>query len=120
VARARTAVPGEVHDVPIHVLIGAAVVTGVLQHLVDAGEILSFFLAHAVIGFVREGRADAAMAAIRSMLAPHAALLRDGHRPTVHGADPVPGDIVLLEAGDKALRICECWRRGAVRHKRRS
>jgi len=72
--------------------------------------ILAVVLANAAIGFVQEGRAEAAMAAIRQMLAPRAAVLRDGHRASVDGADLVPGDIVLLEAGDKVpadLRVIE-------------
>ena len=98
------------HNVLIYVLIGAAVVTGALQHWVDTGVILAVVLANAVIGFIQEGKAEAAMAAIRNMLAPRAAVLRDGHRVTVDGADLVPGDIVLLEAGDKVpadLRVLE-------------
>ena len=53
---------------------------------------------------------EAAMVAIRGMLAPRAAVLQDGARVTVDGADLVPGDIVLLEAGDKVpadLRVLE-------------
>ena len=98
------------HNVLIYVLIGAAVVTGALQHWVDTGVILAVVLANAVIGFVQEGKAEAAMAAIRGMLAPHAAVLREGRRISVDGADLVPGDIVLLEAGDKVpadLRVLE-------------
>jgi calcium-translocating P-type ATPase len=98
------------HNVLIYVLIGAAVVTGSLQHWVDTSVILAVVLANAVIGFIQEGKAEAAMAAIRSMLAPKAAVLRDGHRVTVDGADLVPGDIVLLEAGDKVpadLRVIQ-------------
>jgi len=98
------------HNVLIYVLIGAAVVTGALQHWVDTGVILAVVLANAVIGFIQEGKAEAAMAAIRAMLAPKAAVLRDGHRVSVDGADLVPGDIVLLEAGDKVpadLRVIE-------------
>jgi len=98
------------HNVLIYVLLGAAVVTGTLQHWVDTGVILAVVLANAVIGFVQEGKAEAAMAAIRNMLAPRAAVLRDGHRETLDGADIVPGDIVLLEAGDKVpadLRVLE-------------
>ena len=89
------------NNVLIYVLLGAAVVTGVLQHWVDTGVILAVVLANAVIGFIQEGKAEAAMAAIRDMLAPHASVMRDGVRVTVDGADIVPGDIVLLEAGDK-------------------
>ena len=98
------------HNVLIYVLLGAAVVTGALQHWVDTGVILAVVLANAMIGFVQEGKAEAAMAAIRNMLAPRAAVLRDGRRVTLDGANLVPGDIVLLEAGDKVpadLRVLE-------------
>ncbi len=98
------------HNVLIYVLIGAAVVTGALQHWVDTGVILAVVLANAIIGFIQEGKAEAAMAAIRGMLAPKAAVLRGGNRVTLDGADLVPGDIVLLEAGDKVpadLRVLE-------------
>ena len=98
------------HNVLIYVLLGAAVVTAALQHWVDTGVILAVVLANAVIGFVQECKAEAAMAAIRQMLAPHAAVLRDGRRVSVNGADLVPGDIVLLEPGDKVpadLRLIE-------------
>ena len=98
------------HNVLIYVLLAAAVVTGALQHLVDTGVILAVVLANAVIGFIQEGKAEAAMAAIRGMLAPRAAALRDGARITLDGADLVPGDIVLLESGDKVpadLRVLQ-------------
>lgn len=98
------------HNVLIYVLLGAAVVTAILQHWVDTGVILAVVCANAVIGFIQEGKAEAAMAAIRQMLAPRAAVLRDGQRLTVDGAEIVPGDIVLVEAGDKVpadLRVIE-------------
>jgi len=98
------------NNVLIFVLIGAAIVTGALQHWIDTGVILAVVLANAVIGFLQEGKAETAMAAIRQMLAPRAAVLRDGRRVTVDGATLVPGDIVLLEAGDKVpadLRVIE-------------
>jgi len=98
------------NNVLIFVLIGAAIVTGALQHWIDTGVILAVVLANAVIGFLQEGKAETAMAAIRQMLAPRAAVLRDGRRVTVDGATLVPGDIVLLEAGDKVpadLRLIE-------------
>jgi calcium-translocating P-type ATPase len=101
---------GQFNNVLIYVLLGAAVVTGALQHWVDTGVILAVVLANAVIGYLQEGKAEAAMAAIRGMLAPRAAVLRDGRRAAVDGADLVPGDVVLLEAGDKVpadLRVIE-------------
>ena len=101
---------GQFHNALIYVLLGAAAVTASLGHWVDTGVILAVVLVNALIGFVQEGKAEEAMAAIRSMLAPRAAVLRDGLRTTVDGERIVPGDVVLLEAGDKVpadLRVIE-------------
>jgi calcium-translocating P-type ATPase len=98
------------HNILIYVLLGAAAITGAMRHWIDTAVILAVVVANAVIGFVQEGKAEAAMAAIRGMLAPKAAVLRDGRRVSVDGKDLVPGDVVLLEAGDKTpadLRLIE-------------
>lgn len=92
----------------IYVLVTAAFVTGALGHLVDTSVILAVVLVNAVIGFVQEGRAEQALSAIRDMLAPEARVLRDGVRANVPAEGLVPGDIVLLEPGDRVpadLRI---------------
>ncbi|MAD14860.1 MAG: carbonate dehydratase [Alteromonadaceae bacterium] len=89
------------HNILIYVLIGSAVITAVLGHWIDMSVILGVVIANAVIGFIQEGKAEQAMNAIRQMLAPHANVFRDGERKNVDGVDLVPGDIVLLEAGDK-------------------
>ena len=89
------------HNVLIYVLIASAAVTAALQHWVDTGVILAVVFANAVIGFVQEGRAEQAMDAIRGMLAPRSAVLRDGRRQSIDAAELVPGDIVLVEAGDR-------------------
>jgi calcium-translocating P-type ATPase len=89
------------HNVLVYVLLAACIVTGALQHWVDTAVILAVVLANAVIGYLQEGKAETAMAAIRQMLAPRATALRDGRRVAVDAADIVPGDVVLLEAGDK-------------------
>lgn len=94
----------------ILVLIAAAVITGILQHWIDTAVILAVVIINAVIGFVQEGKAEAAMDSLRDMLAPRANVLRDGARAAVAAVDLVPGDIVLLEAGDKVpadLRLIE-------------
>jgi magnesium-transporting ATPase (P-type) len=89
------------HHLLIYVLLGSAAVTAALGHLVDTGVILAVVVANAVIGFVQEGRAESAMEAIRQMLAPRASVLRDGHRRSLDVPQIVPGDIVLLEPGEK-------------------
>ncbi|AWI82881.1 carbonate dehydratase [Alloyangia pacifica] len=87
------------NNVLIYVLIGSAMVTAALHHWVDTGVILAVVLINAVIGFVQEGRAEDAMAAIRRMLAPRTLVLRDGKRKSIDVAGLVPGDIVFVDAG---------------------
>ncbi|MEM1429886.1 MAG: HAD-IC family P-type ATPase [Pseudomonadota bacterium] len=85
----------------IYVLLAAAAVTAALGHWVDTGVILAVVLVNAAIGFVQEGRAEQALAAIKDMLAPEARVLRDGRRALVPAEHLVPGDVVLLEPGDR-------------------
>lgn len=89
------------HNILIYVLIGSAAITATLDHLLDTFVILAVVVANAIIGFLQEGKAEKAMDAIRQMLAPYASILRCGERRSVQGEALVPGDVVLLEAGDK-------------------
>lgn len=101
------------HNVLIYVLIASAVVTAFMQHWVDTGVIVAVVLGNAVVGFLQEGRAEEAMNAIRGMLAPHATVLRDGRRTSIDACEIVPGDLVLVEAGDRSpadLRLLEARR----------
>ncbi|RRQ24714.1 cation-transporting P-type ATPase [Guyparkeria sp. SCN-R1] len=98
------------HNILIYVLLGAATVTALLGHGIDTAVIVAVVLANALIGFIQEGRAEQAMDAIRHMLALKAAVVRDGQRQAIPGDELVPGDIVLLEAGDRVpadLRLLE-------------
>ncbi|GAA5236448.1 HAD-IC family P-type ATPase [Verticiella sediminum] len=85
----------------IYFLLGSAVLAFALGHRVDAVVILLVVGVNAVVGFVQEGRAEDALSALHAMLAPQAHVWRDGRRVTVPVEAVVPGDIVLLEAGDK-------------------
>ena len=58
-------------------------------------------LINAIVGFIQEGKAEKALNAIRKMISPHASTLRDGRRTSLPVEDLVPGDVVLLEAGDR-------------------
>jgi magnesium-transporting ATPase (P-type) len=89
------------HNILIYVLLAAAAITALMGHWVDTAVIGAVVVINALIGFLQEGKAESAMAALRHMLAPHAHVLRDGKRITIDGHDLVPGDIVLVEPGDK-------------------
>ncbi len=89
------------HNILIYVLCGCVAVTSALGHWIDAGVIFAVVLANALIGFIQEGKAEKEMDAIRGMLAPRANVIRGGERICMDGENLVPGDIVLLEAGDK-------------------
>jgi len=89
------------HSALIYVLLAAAAAAGVLGHVLDAVVILAVVAVNAVVGFLQEGKAERALAAIRSLVSPKAHVLREGERRSVPVADLIPGDVVLLEAGDR-------------------
>lgn len=89
------------HNILIYVLLGCAGITMMLDHIVDTLVIVAVVFANAGIGFFQEGKAEKAMDSIRRMLALRSSVVRDGNRRTIEGELLVPGDIVLLEAGDK-------------------
>jgi len=84
----------------IILLIVAAVISLALGEMVDALAILAIVVLNAVLGVVQESKAEQALAALKKMSAPTAQVLRDGHQQTIAARELVPGDIVLLEAGN--------------------
>ncbi|RKZ65330.1 MAG: hypothetical protein DRQ48_11720, partial [Gammaproteobacteria bacterium] len=89
------------HNVLIYVLLASGVTVAILGHWIDAGVILAVVVINAIIGFIQEGKAEDALRAIRRMLSPKAMVLRDGQRQTIASDELIPGDIVLLQSGDK-------------------
>ncbi|HRN61475.1 MAG TPA: HAD-IC family P-type ATPase, partial [Luteimonas sp.] len=89
------------NDPLILFLLAAGVVAFVLDHRIDAAVIVAVVAVNAIVGFVQEGKAEQALSALRSMLAPTARVLRGGTRVQVAAEALVPGDVLLLEAGDR-------------------
>ncbi|MGF1613834.1 MAG: HAD-IC family P-type ATPase [Gammaproteobacteria bacterium] len=83
------------------VLIAAGTVTVFLREWVDAGVIFGVVLVNAVVGFIQEGKAEAALAALVRIVAAEATVLRGGTRKRISAEELVPGDVVVLAAGDK-------------------
>jgi Ca2+-transporting ATPase len=97
----RSRLLGPFRDFMIVVLLAAAVLSGVIGDLTDTIAILVIVVLNAVISIVQEWRADHALAALRKLAAPHARVRRAGEHQTVAVEHLVPGDVVLLEAGNQ-------------------
>ncbi len=100
-------------DFMILVLIAAAVISGFIGEVTDTLAIIVIVLLNAVIGFVQEYRAERAMAALKAMAAPSATVMRDGAPAVIAASQLVPGDIVMLDAGNVVpadMRLAESAR----------
>ncbi len=86
----------------IWLLLGATVVSAAVGELLDATAIGTIVIVNAAIGFFQEHRAERAVMALRSMTAPQARVMRDGHSVMAPANTVVPGDLLVLEAGDVA------------------
>lgn len=89
------------NDVLIYILLAAAVMTAVMGHWVDTAVILGVTVINALIGYIQESNAEKSLQSIRNMLSSDAQVIRDGKHATIPTTDLVPGDIVVLRAGDR-------------------
>jgi Ca2+-transporting ATPase len=102
---------GQFANTMILVLIGAMVITVLIDEVLDAVVIGAIVFLNAVIGFVQEHRAEQAMRALRQLAAPSARVVRDGQTASLPATELVPGDVVVLETGDivpAGIRLLEC------------
>ncbi len=88
-------------SVIVWVLIGAAVVSGLLEDWLDAAAILAIVLLNGILGFVQEFRAERSLAALRRLSIATARVMRDGALLVIPSREVVSGDVILLEAGDR-------------------
>ena len=98
------------HNVLIYVLLVSGCVSLALDHGLDALVIFGVVLVNAVIGFVQEGKAEAALRAIHSMVRTQCQVWRDQQGGTLDSEELVPGDVILLQSGDRVpadVRLCQ-------------
>ncbi|MFA7601668.1 MAG: HAD-IC family P-type ATPase [Novosphingobium sp.] len=85
----------------IYVLLAGALAAALLDHMIDAAVIVAVVIVNAIIGHIQEGKAEQALEAIQQMIAPKASVVRGGSRQTIPVSEIVPGDLVIIEAGDR-------------------
>ena len=88
-------------NVLILILLSGTLVSGFLGHTLEAVVITVIVLFAVFLGFIQEQRAGRALEALKAMAAPTAHVLRDGQESAIPARDLVPGDIVMLRAGDR-------------------
>lgn len=107
VVTARGGTPGwkrfllQFHQPLLYLLLLAAGVTAFLHEWVDSGVIFGVVLVNAIIGFIQESKAEKAVEALSNLVVTEATVRREGKRQRVPSAQLVPGDIVLLQSGDR-------------------
>src|SRR5262249_10071802 len=98
------------NNVLVYVLLAAGFTKLMMSLWIDAGIIFAVVVLNAMLGFIQEGKAEKALDSIRNMLSAEARTMRSGETRMIPAEQLVPGDVVLLESGDKIpadLRIIE-------------
>lgn len=98
-------------DFMVLVLLGATLISAMLGEYTDAITILAIVFINAVLGFLQEARAERSLAALREMTAPTAVVVRNGHVQRLPARELVPGDVIIINNGDKVpadARLLEC------------
>ena len=85
----------------VYILLLAVGVTAFLGEWVDSSVIFGVVLVNAIVGFLQEAKAEKAIEALAKMVATETTVRRDGRKLRVHSEELVPGDVVLLQSGDR-------------------
>jgi len=98
------------NNILVYVLLGAGFTKLMLGLWIDSSIILGVVILNGLLGFIQEGRAEKALDSIRNMLSAEARAVRGGETRMIPADQLVPGDVVLLESGDKVpadLRLAD-------------
>ncbi|MDO8427433.1 MAG: HAD-IC family P-type ATPase [Deltaproteobacteria bacterium] len=98
--------PKQFTEFIILVLIGAAIIAGLLGEWIDMLAIMAIVVLNGVIGFIQEEKAERVMEALKKLSAPSAKVLRGGELKVIPAKELVPGDVVALESGDNLPADC--------------
>ncbi|MGB5684311.1 MAG: HAD-IC family P-type ATPase, partial [Candidatus Electrothrix sp.] len=99
------------HQPLIYILIASGIITALLQEWVDSGVIFGVVLANGIIGYIQEAKAEGSLAALARTMVAEATVLRSGGKQRIPSTELVPGDVVLLTAGDRVpadMRLLHC------------
>lgn len=89
------------NDFMVWVLLAATIISAFLGEVADAITIIAIVIINGFLGFIQEYRAERSMEALKEMSAPFARVIRDGESQKIPAQELVPGDILLVEAGDR-------------------
>ncbi len=99
------------HQPLIYILIVSGIITAFLQEWVDSGVIFGVVIANGIIGYIQEAKAESSLAALARTMIAEATVLRSGGKQRIDSTQLVPGDLVLLTAGDRVpadMRLLHC------------
>jgi len=85
----------------VYILIAAIVVSALIGEYLDAGVIFAILILNAVFGFIQEYKAEKSIEALKKLASFKAKVIRDGKTEEIDAVNIVPGDIILVEVGDK-------------------
>lgn len=94
------------NDFIVWVLIGATILSGIMGEKADAITILIIIIMNAILGFVQEFKTEKSLEALKKLAAPTAKVIREGKVQVVNAEFLVPGDLVILESGDRVPADC--------------
>ncbi|MCL4424183.1 MAG: HAD-IC family P-type ATPase, partial [Firmicutes bacterium] len=101
---------GQFQDFMVLTLLAATAISFFLGEVADSVTIVAIVILNAILGFLQEYRAEKSIEALRMLAAPTARVRRDGEEVKIPSRQLVPGDLVILEAGDRVpadLRLLE-------------
>ena len=88
-------------DVMVLILLASTAISAFMGEMTEAITIIAIVLLNAILGFVQEFRTGKTMEALKSLAAPAAKVLRDGRQVSIPAEQIVPGDVIILETGDR-------------------